>query len=242
MFETIEDAAIFYLDNKDDIHVNKIIYENFNNNAEQYKILVESFNNLPGYGELAFNWNWNLLVKEAPNDFKFLEIGVYKGRVLSTIGLLANEYNKKCNIFGITPLSTVGDKYSDYENSNYLNDIQNNYLKYNNNLDNLNIIHGFSQSENIIKIAEDNGQYDIIFIDGSHNYDDVVLDIQNYSKLLKKDGYLIMDDSSLNIKNPYGLFLGYPDVANAINDCLDNNEEFVYLYAIGHNRLWKKIN
>ena len=58
-----------------------------------------------------------------PSNFKFLEIGVYRGRVLSLIKLLSNLLNKNGQIWGITPLHDAGDKYSNYENIDYLNAI-----------------------------------------------------------------------------------------------------------------------
>jgi hypothetical protein len=49
-----------------------------------------------------------------------------------------------------------------------------------------------------------------------------------------------MDDASLFITDAYGSFLGHPDVGKAIIDNLDNNPEFIHLYAVGHNRVWRK--
>lgn len=241
MFENVNDTYLFYINNKNDNNVNKIIYEKFEEYVIKNDKLLDSFNNMEGFGEIPFVWNWNLLVKDMPDNFKFLEIGVYKGRILSTIGLLANEYNKTCNIYGITPLNTTGDKFSVYNNSDFLSDINDNYLKYNSDLNNLHIINGLSQDQNVLNICKEHCPFDIIFIDGSHDYNDVVSDIQNYSNLLKLNGYLVMDDSSLYVPNAFGKFLGHPDVSKAANDCLDNNTDFIYLYSVGHNRVWKKI-
>jgi hypothetical protein len=156
-----------------------------------------------------------------PNHFNFLEIGVYKGRVLSQIGMLTKLANKTSNIYGITPLSTVGDKYSDYVECDYLTEIKTNFLKFNHSADSLTILNGFSQEQRILNIIKNMEQFDIIFIDGSHNYEDVCNDIKNYIPYLKVGGYLVLDDASLYIDNPYGIFLGHPDVGRAINDTLD---------------------
>ena len=106
--------------------------------------------------------------------------------------------------------------------------------------ENIEIIQGFSENDNVIRKAKSNEYYDIIFIDGCHDYKNVCLDINNYSKMLKSGGYLIMDDASLFITDAYGSFLGHPDVGKAIIDNLDNNPEFIHLYAVGHNRVWRK--
>jgi cephalosporin hydroxylase len=176
-----------------------------------------------------------------PNNFKFLEIGVYKGRIISQIGLLSKIINKKCSIYGITPLSTAGDKYSKYVDNNYLEIIQNNFKKLNTNITNLTIIKGYSQDAKVVEKALNKSKYNMIFIDGSHDYNDVIFDILTYSKMLTINGYLIMDDSSLYLPDSYGMFKGHPDVSKACIDYLDTNPNFEELYAIGHNRVWKKI-
>jgi hypothetical protein len=52
---------------------------------------------------------------------------------------------------------------------------------------------------------------------------------------------IYLDDASLYIDNPYGIFLGHPDVGRAINDTLDTVNNLKHLYAVGHNRIWKKL-
>lgn len=239
MFLTLEEVINYYKNDND--NKNEIIYKTFEENTKNDIELCNSFNVTDGYGELAFSWNWKLLIDSMPNTFKFLEIGVYKGRVLSQIGFLANRTKKEASIYGITPLTNAGDKYSVYNNYDYLNEIYKNYnySKYNPN--NLKIIKGFSQDKDVIEIANESAPYDIIFIDGSHDYNDVVEDLKNYTKNLKINGYLIMDDASLYIKNPYGKFLGHPDVSKAAIEIMDKDPNFIALYAIGHDRVWQKI-
>jgi hypothetical protein len=220
---------------------NKIIYETFEKNVRSNSLLYSSFVSSDGFGEVAFSWNWKLLVDDMPNHFNFLEIGVYKGRVLSQIGMLTKLANKTSKIYGITPLSTVGDKYCDYVECDYLTEIKTNFLKNNGSTSNLNILNGFSQDESILNKIKNMEAFDIIFIDGSHDYEDVCNDIKNYLPYLKVGGYLVMDDASLYIDNPYGIFLGHPDVGRAIKDTLDTFNNFKHLYAVGHNRIWKKL-
>lgn len=231
MFERITDVL--------NVSDNKIIYEGFETNVRNNQTLWNSFYSADGFGEPAFTWNWKLLVDEMPDNFKFLEIGVYKGRVLSQVGMLSRISNKNCSIYGVTPLSTDGDKYSGYPACDYLNEIKNNFQKLNGHTHNLNIIKGFSQDDSVLKSVGNIAPFDMIFIDGSHDYVDVCNDIKNYLPFLKSGGYLVMDDASLYIDNPYGQFLGHPDVGKAIQDLLDNNNSVKHLYAVGHNRVWK---
>lgn len=238
----INEIVLFLEKNKNNPLKYKIIYETFLKNVENNKLLKWSFNSTEGFGELAFTWSWKLLVDSMPNNFKFLEIGVYRGRQISQVSMLAKNINKSCSIFGVTPLSNAGDKYSGYINIDYLKDIQKHFKLLNGNINNLKIIKGYSQEEKIIKDVSRYGKYNMIFIDGSHNYNDVINDIKNYSNMLVLGGYLIMDDASLYLKDSYGKFKGHPDVGRACKELLDNNINFQQLYAVGHNRIWKLIN
>jgi hypothetical protein len=241
--ENLENIIMFYEKESNNYNRHKIIYEKFYNNVVKFNngILERHFLNLLGCGELPFYWSWYLLVNKMEKNFNFLEIGVYKGRILSLIKLLSDVLNKNVKIYGITPLDNSGDKFSKYEKIDYLSEINNSFLKFDLSIDSVNIIKGFSQDNDIIQKAKEN-EYNIIYIDGCHDYEIVCLDIDNYSKLLCKGGFLIMDDASSYITNPYGQFIGHNDVGKAIIDKLDKNEDFKHLYAVGHNRVWQKIN
>ena len=238
--EYINQVSDFYKVDLENKH--QILYESFQKNAEKFNqgILSKQFSETHGFGELAFSWSWYLIVNDMPNNFKFMEIGVYKGRILALIQLLSNILNKEVKIFGITPLNTSTDKYSNYEDINYYEEIKKSFLISNLSFNNTKIIKGYSQNTEVINEAQENGEYDIIFIDGCHDYEIVCLDIQNYSKMLKVGGYLILDDASSLLKGSYGQFLGHYDVGKAVQDFLENNNNFLHLYAVGHNRVWKK--
>jgi hypothetical protein len=239
-FNSLTEVINFYENMNKDKHA--YIYNTFKHNVENYNngILKKHFYNSLGYGELSFSWHWYLIVNEMEQNFKFLEIGVYKGRVLSLIKLLSDLLKKNAQIWGITPLCEAGDKYSTYDSCNYLNEIKSSFINNNISFENTEIIKGFSENDDTINKAKEN-MYDILFIDGCHDYKNVCLDINNYSQMLKSGGYLVMDDASIYIKDAYGAFLGHPDVGKAIIDCLDNNNDFIHLYSVGHNRIWRKI-
>ena len=83
-----------------------------------------------GYGNRAFHWLWNILVQHSADDFKFLEIGVFKGQTLSLVSLLNRIYNKKGTVYGITPLSSSGDKYATHPDIDYENAIMTIYGRF----------------------------------------------------------------------------------------------------------------
>jgi hypothetical protein len=236
----LHEVAEFYKIEHDMKH--KIIYDCFKNNATNYEngLLSNHYEKTVGFGELPFYWNWLLLVKSMPDSFKFLEIGVYKGRVLSVIQLLSNTFNKSAQIYGITPLENLGDKYSNYDKADYLSCIKQSFSTFDLSFENTTIINGLSQHGHIVANARDNAEYDIIFIDGCHDYEIVCLDIKNYSSMLKVGGYLVLDDASSLLPGAHGQFLGHHEVAKAIVTVLDKDDRFTHLYAVGHNRMWQK--
>ena len=58
---------------------------------------------------------------------------------------------------------------------------------------------GDSKSKEILKSAEILGGYDLIFIDGGHDYLTVKSDFENYSKHLNKNGVIVLHDIKSNI-------------------------------------------
>jgi hypothetical protein len=239
--ESLREVVDFYKKNIEPLRKHKAIYEQFHVNAHRNSALHKHFSVTQGFGELPFSWSWYLLVNDLPTKFKFLEIGVYKGRVLSLVKLISDMLKKEATIFGITPLNTSGDKYSEYDTVDFLNEIKLSYSKSNLSFDSTQIIKGYSQNDEVIEKANENKEYDMIFIDGCHDYEVVCLDIYNYGKMLKVGGYLILDDASSLLNGAHGRFLGHDDVGTAVKDFLENDSQFVHLYAVGHNRVWKKV-
>jgi hypothetical protein len=222
--ENLNEIIEFYKEENTNKH--KIIYDCFTDNVNRNSILLNQYNRTPGFGEVAFSWNWYLLIKDMPESFRFLKIGVFKGKVLALIKLISDTFSKNVEIYGIAPNA---------------NCIKESYEKCNLNFDTTVIIDGLSQDPDVIIKAQEL-VYDIIFIDGCHDYEVVCSDIKNYSEMLKLNGYLVLGDASSLLQNSYGIFLGNCDVGNAIIDILEKDSRFIHLYAVGHNRVWKKIN
>jgi hypothetical protein len=198
-------------------------------------------NNL-GFGEKPFHVIWRELVKLQSTNFKFLEIGVYKGQVLSLIKLLSNNYNKVVEYVGVTPLNNSGDKFSNYDSVNYGQIITSLFNHFNLDFDiNKNIINGLSTDELIKNKVRELGEFDLIYIDGGHNYDCVVSDIKLMYDVSKIGTYVVFDDSSCYKNLSVDKFKGHIDVCNAIKDNLENNDSFSEIICVGHNRVFKKI-
>jgi len=198
------------------------------------KARIESNVNL-GHGDRSLQYMWKILVDEMPNEFKFLEIGVYKGQILSLMELLTKEANKKSSIVGVTPLYDAA--FAEYDRMPYIK-----YLYQANNLtmDNTIVHDGFSQNADIIKKVYEEGPYDMIYIDGDHSYEATVLDINNFDSCLKNGGFMIVDDASDFIKLPPHRFKGIVDVSRAVQDTLEKNNKYKNVLNCMHVRIFKK--
>jgi SAM-dependent methyltransferase len=243
--------------------INKRIWETFYQKTNEIDYLKNHRDYIErysfGYGNRPLHYMWKLLVDQMPKKFRFLEIGVFMGQIISLIQLISDNQGKEPAIWGIGPLTAAGDKYSQHPNINYKRAIKKIYRDFGLNFKNTKIIKGFSQGKLVIKKARKYSPFDIVFIDGCHEYQVVVSDIKNYSDMLKKGGFLVIDDASNYIKTPkyvnpsksllkrafgvgkVAMFSGLKDVSDAIRDILDKDRRFAHLFACGHDRVWLKI-
>ena len=227
--------------NLDDVYDHFLNEYNNDLTLTKHRSYIEEHN--LGFGEKPFHVIWRELVKQVPNNFKFLEIGVYKGQVLSLVKLLADLSSKSVNYTGVTPLSNVGDKFSNYENTDYGQVITNLFNHFNLEFDlNKNIINGISTDENIKNNIKELGLFDLVYIDGGHDYDCVVSDINLMREITKNGSYVVFDDSSCFKQLSDNKFKGHIDVCKAIADNLENDPKFTELICVGHNRVFKRIN
>tara|TARA_B100000902_G_scaffold228508_1_gene216924 strand:+ start:3722 stop:4444 length:723 start_codon:yes stop_codon:yes gene_type:complete len=84
-------------------------------------------------------------------------------------------------------------------------------------------------------------KFDIIYVDGSHYFDDVYNDLINSEKILKENGILIIDDLLLDLNfRKYG-YKFHEDVMGGVFKFLKlkkNNFDYIF---VGHQLILKKI-
>tara|TARA_X000000368_G_scaffold267213_1_gene211637 strand:+ start:4895 stop:5677 length:783 start_codon:yes stop_codon:yes gene_type:complete len=197
-----------------------------------------------GYGESSFSSMWEYLFSNyRPKNI--LEIGVYRGQTLSLFHILSNLYDISSNIYGITPLSSSGDEVSSYIDIDYLEDINKNFKFFN--LPEPNIINEYSNSDRAINFINSK-KWDLIYIDGSHDFEDVNNDFNECLSNLNINGLIVIDDSSLYldydakyIEKNYKLktFKGHPGPSKVVLDIISMNK-IKYLFGVGHNNVFLK--
>jgi len=194
-----------------------------------------------GFGEDAFHAMWRFLLLEF-KPINILEIGVYRGQVISLLSLMSKKFNIQSNIWGLSPLSPDSDSVSEYIDLDYQKDIENNFkiLK----LDKPNLFRAFSTDDKAISFMKSKN-WDLIYVDGSHDYQVVFEDANNSISNLSKNGILVIDDSSLytdfNLEvEGVSIFRGHPGPSKVLNLLIDD-DRIRYLFGVGHNNVFIKI-
>lgn len=101
----------------------------------------------------------------------------------------------------------------------------------------INLIKGYSNDENVVAQVK-NKTFDIVYIDGDHSYKVCKEDLDNYAKLIKLNGYLVMDDAS-NFNPGTKFFKGIIEVSRACEEI--DPKVFKNILNVGHNRVYQKI-
>ena len=190
-----------------------------------------------GFGEDAFHSMWWLIFKEfAP--LNCLEIGVYRGQVISLWGIISNYLKHDSIIHGISPFSSVGDDVSSYsEKFDYQSDTELAFEIFG--LKKPTLIKALSNSQPGIEHIKSKA-WDLIYIDGSHDYDIALSDYQNSVANLKVGGILVMDDSSLftDFNPPKFSFAGHSGPSQVMKEYA--MKELKFIAGIGHNNVFVK--
>jgi hypothetical protein len=196
-----------------------------------------------GYGDRPFHWVWKTLVEQSPDNLKFLEIGVFQGQVLSLVKLIAREMKKTATVFGITPLNTLGDKYATHPEMDYLERIKQIHNEFS--LPSPVIMKGQSFDPRIQALAREEGPYDIVYVDGCHDYEVALDDLVTYSRMVQRGGFLVVDDAGNYLGLPDGMipdnFKGLEDVSRAVVEWhRERQATFQEYFNVGHMRIFRR--
>jgi cephalosporin hydroxylase len=192
---------------------------------------------LRGFGEDALHamW-WTLLTEFRPR--LVLEIGVYRGQVLSLWGLIAKLSGFSCEVHGISPFSPAGDGASRYlEDVNYYEDTLTSNRMFG--LPEPKLVRAFSTEASALEHIMSH-RWDLAYIDGNHDFEVAVADYKVCRDALEDGGLLVMDDSSLyTAYRPRAFsFAGHPGPSRVVNEFA--MKELQFLGGVGHNNVFRK--
>jgi methyltransferase family protein len=191
-----------------------------------------------GFGEDAFHVMWFLLFNEfRPTDF--LEIGVYRGQVLSLASLLQSLTRQPGEIVGISPFESIGDSVSKYRRRiDYLSDTHANFAHFG--LLEPTLFKAFSKDVATINLITSR-PWDCIYIDGNHDYEIAKADWNVCSASIKPGGLIVLDDAALDtaFEPPIFATKGHPGPSRVAAEI--NRSEFEEILQVGHNRVFQKL-
>lgn len=218
--------------------IHETFIENVNNDEllNQHRTWVEQ--NVFGFGERSFHWFWKLLIDEMPKQFSFMEVGIFRGQILSLINVLSKSIGKKATVYGVSPL----DNSDGHWDSDYETDVSTIHKQFNV-ADKYTIYKGLSTNENIIQQTLNIAPYDIVYIDGGHTTVVVTSDLTHYPNMVKKGGYLVIDDCCNNMSMPWGFFQGISSVTNAVLEWekTEISKEFEFQFNVVHLKVYKRV-
>jgi hypothetical protein len=194
--------------------------------------------NKSGFGEDAFHVMWEMLVQEF-KPANFLEIGVFRGQVISLVSLCSQLNGTKCEVFGISQFCGAGDSVCKYDQHlDYYADTLKNFESFR--LPVPTLVRASSTDPDAIK-AISSRTWDMIYIDGNHDYEYARKDWDNCAKALKRGGIVVLDDANLTPAYQPGDALtrgmvGPTQVAAEADPAI-----FREILQVGHNRVFQKI-
>jgi len=191
-----------------------------------------------GFGEDAFHTMWWRLMKRF-RPLSFLEIGVYRGQTLSLVALLARMEGIACKVSGISPFSSVGDSVSNYSKGlDYHADTLANFSHFS--LPAPELLKAYS-TDNDAKALIGRRKWDVIYIDGNHDYEVVKADWALCSKAVRPGGLIVLDDSGLSTSYQPPAFAtgGHPGPSRLASE-IDRNA-FEEILQVGHNRVFRRL-
>jgi len=188
-----------------------------------------------GFGEDAFHAMWWLLMKEfKPREC--LEIGVYRGQVISLWALAAKTLGVPCKVHGLSPFAPVGHwNYPD--KVDYLEDVKQNFRHFG--LPEADLIKAYSDRKEGQE-AISRQTWDLIYIDGDHDFEPALADYRLSLANLAPGGIIVFDDSSLETEYQAPSFssAGAPGPTRVAREYA--MKEMTFLGAVGHNTIFQK--
>ncbi|MEX1183849.1 MAG: class I SAM-dependent methyltransferase [Gemmatimonadota bacterium] len=169
---------------------------------------------------------------------RLLEIGVYRGQILSLWALIARELGYSTEVVGVSPFSSVGDRVSVYKSIDYQKDVLQHFAHWN--LSSPTLHRTLSTAPAAVDLIR-GGEWDIVYVDGNHDYDVVREDLKNAVAGLRPGGIVVADDAALRLKYspPPFAFQGHPGPSDGVRDL--SEEGVVKLVTfVGHNVILSK--
>jgi len=192
-----------------------------------------------GFGDDAFHVMWFLIFRKyRPRNL--LEIGVYRGQVLSLAALLQRRLRIEGEVAGISPFEPLGNSVSKYAaDIDYLADTRGNFAHFD--LPEPHLVKARSTDSTAIELVASR-KWDCIYIDGSHDYEVAKADWNACSSNIKEAGLAVLDDAGLGtqFEPPIFSMKGHPGPSRVADEI--DRTRFREVLQVGHNRVFEKLS
>lgn len=215
-----------------------------------------------GFGDPAFHQLWRLLLAEAAVRFckpRCLEIGVFKGQVISLWSLLARELKLTLELHAVTPLrgnpappATLWHKLRYRFAAKYREEVNNGnfypaedyeacinelFSAFDLNWGEVIVWRGFSTNPELLEIIPGRESLHLVYVDGDHTFEGAAADIANFAPRIANGGWIVMDDAGCDLPGST-FWKGHPAVSEACG--LLPEHGFKNVLNIGHNRVFER--
>jgi hypothetical protein len=215
-----------------------------------------------GFGDAAFHAMWAELLAAAHARFgaiDALEIGVFKGQVISLWALLAKIHGWPMRIHAITPLAgqplprfswwralryRLSPRFRErvhsgnfYAAEDYEGIVRAHFAAHGLDFSQVRVVRGYS-TDPTVRGAVAADQFHVIYVDGDHTFAGASSDLRHFAPKVRPGGWIVVDDAAHD--QPGTTFWkGYESVARA---CLQLPEMgFRNVLNVGHNRIFERL-
>jgi hypothetical protein len=214
-----------------------------------------------GFGEPAFHALWASLVSAASARFgrvRALEIGVFKGQVISLWSLLARELPADLEIHALTPLAGnppprpgLWQRLRYRLDANYREEVKTgnfyaeedyeaigraHFARHGLSFDAVRLHRGYSTDPALLARLSA-ARYELIYVDGDHREAGARHDFATFGAKVVPGGWLVADDAGHDLPGET-FWKGYPEVTTALSELAPLG--FVNVLNVGHNRVFQR--
>jgi hypothetical protein len=214
-----------------------------------------------GFGDAAFHALWACLLERAVEKFgrvRALEIGVFKGQVISLWSLVAQAHGWPIEITALGPLrgnpaprwrlwhslrlrldrayreqARNGNFYADED---YAGTIRRLFNQFNLNYSAVKFLKGYSTDPTLLAGLADQ-QFEIIYVDGDHTYEGATHDFTTFGPKVVPGGWLVADDAGCALPGTT-FWKGHEAVSRAVE--VLPAAGFRNVLNVGHNRVFER--
>lgn len=216
-----------------------------------------------GYGDRALHAMWLALLEDLASrepHARALEIGVFKGQVISLWALLARRLDWSLEITALSPFAGelkpgVGALWRHrlrklvsrrYRQQAAVGNLQphDDYLRCNRQIfeafdlefDRVRTIQARSGDPEALAALADH-RFELVYIDGDHTYEGALFDLRSYGPKVVPGGFLVVDDGGWFLPGET-FFKGFETVSRACEAVPSLG--FTNVWNVGHNRVYQR--